>query len=893
MASLDPHVLPVGFPAGIALGALLLLGNRVWPGVWLGALLASAFTPVPWWISLILATGNTLAALVGAVLIRRMMRGRPAFSRASAVFLFALGAALAALVSSTLGTLCASTEGGFSLETLGILWMTWWAGDLLGALVVTPVLLSVSGLGVFKQKPAMIAEGVGVILLLMAASFLLFGWEGHHYPLTFLPVPFVVWAALRFGGTGAALASLVLAGIGLFGTVRGYGPFAEAPLSGSILLLQSFVGSVSLTALLLGAEITQRKRMEAFFSEFVEGTDDLLTRLDVEGRFTYVNPATRRIFGLSPEECLGRSAFDFVHPDDRERTWTTFSESTQRSMRHLKLENRQVSVTGEVHYLQWTVNQHFDSAGEILAITSVGRDITELKRAEAAMSKALSEARNSEAKYRALFESAAIGINLTDTAGRTLESNRALQQVLGYSAEDLRGNTFTAYTHPDDRELDWGLFQELLEGKRDHYQIEKRYYRKDGRMVWARLTVSPIRDAAGRIQQVLGMVEDVTDRKLIEDALRASEGKLRAIIEHAPDVIFIKDLEGRYLLGNPALAQFVGKSTEEILGKTDTALFPGEQAQQFRDDDRRVLDSGRLHVYEEVVRDASGTGRSLYTLKYPYLSPDGRIMGLIGIARDLTVHKRALEEVARRTAERDQARELAHLKDHFLSMISHEMKTPLSLITGYAELLEDQCPAKDAISGIMDGSRRLTEHLNKVLDYSALLSGSLPLYWTEINLSEVLSNVREMMEEDREFQLKGLQLETEIDPGTPPIVGDSRRVTQMVLELLDNAKKFTSAGGRIGVRIRPAGDGVSIEVWDTGCGIRREDLTRIWGAFTQLETEQAMRKGGLGLGLTIVKKLAELHRGRVEVESREGEGSRFTVFLPIEPDHAAAPEVAP
>jgi PAS domain S-box-containing protein len=708
---------------------------------------------------LLLATGNTLAALVGAFLVRRLMRGPPFFTRAAEVYAFVLGAALAAIVSATLGTLGAHWEATLSPDSLGGFWRNRWAGDLLGAMLVTPMLLTAGGLAELTRKPAKIAQGIGVALILVVASFLVFGRAGYHDSLAFLPVPFILWAAFQLGVAGASLACLLVVGIALFGTVRGFGPFVMPPQSDALLLLQAYLGVISLTALVLAAEVSRRKRMEAFFTEFVEGTEDLLTRIDFEGRFTYVNPAARRILGLSPAECRGRSAFEFIHPDDRDRTWDAFVAWRRSRLPSLKIENRVVSRSGEVHDMYWSVSQHFDASGALTSITSIGREIT--------------------------------------------------------------------------------------------------------------------------------------DRKRAEDAMRASEGKLRAIIEHAPDVVFIKDLEGRYLLGNPALARFVGRSLEQVLGETDRALFSKKQAEQFVRDDQRVLSSGRLHSYEEMVRDASGSVRTLLTLKYPYLSPEGQIIGLIGIARDLTLQKRATEEVARRTAERDQARALAHLKDHFLSMISHEMKTPLSLITGYAELLEDQCPGQEAIAGIMDGSRRLTDHLNKVLDYSALLSGSLPLYWTEINLSEVLSNVREMMEDDREFLLKGLQLETTIDPGTPPIVGDSRRVTQMVLELLDNAKKFTPAGGRIGVRIRPEGDGVRMEVWDTGCGIPRDDLARIWEAFTQLETEQAMRKGGLGLGLTIVKKLAELHGGRVEVESQEGQGSRFSVFLPTGPERSASPEDAP
>lgn len=243
-------------------------------------------------------------------------------------------------------------------------------------------------------------------------------------------------------------------------------------------------------------------------------------------------------------------------------------------------------------------------------------------------------------------------------------------------------------------------------------------------------------------------------------------------------------------------------------------------------------------------------------------------------------------QVEERTRELKDALEklksLDRLKDHFLSTISHEMKTPLSLIIGYTELLQEKYPREELLKGLQDGSRRLTSHINNMLDYSALLGGSLPLYKTEVSIPEVTHNALDIMETD--LKLANLQVETHIAPDVPPVCGDSRRITQMILELLDNARKFTPSGGRIGVEVTPADGYVRLVVWDTGIGMKEEDRGRIWEAFTQGETGEAPRKGGLGLGLTIVKKLAELHHGRVAVESRLHQGSRFTIDLPAEPD---------
>lgn len=226
----------------------------------------------------------------------------------------------------------------------------------------------------------------------------------------------------------------------------------------------------------------------------------------------------------------------------------------------------------------------------------------------------------------------------------------------------------------------------------------------------------------------------------------------------------------------------------------------------------------------------------------------------------------------------EQLKTLDRLKDTFLSTISHEMKTPLSLIIGYTELLQDKYPDEELLKGLQDGSRRLSTHINNMLDYSALLGGSLPLYKTEVSIPEVTHNALDIM--DTEFNLANLHVVSHVAPGVPPVCGDSRRITQILLELLDNARKNTPSGGSIGVDVSPHDGDVRIVVWDTGKGIGAEDLERIWQAFTQLETGQSVRQAGLGLGLTIVKKLAELHHGRVAVESHPGKGSRFTIDLP-------------
>jgi signal transduction histidine kinase len=252
----------------------------------------------------------------------------------------------------------------------------------------------------------------------------------------------------------------------------------------------------------------------------------------------------------------------------------------------------------------------------------------------------------------------------------------------------------------------------------------------------------------------------------------------------------------------------------------------------------------------------------------------GLLAGAIAVWQAL-----AARHEARRDLALEEARALGRLKDHFLSSISHEMKTPLSLIKGYAELLEDKYPTEELVVGIQDGARRLEEHISNILDYSALVSGTLPLYLAMADPAELVANVRAGVEDS--FRQAGLTFATTVPPDVPTLRCDERRVVQLLCELLDNARKFTPAGGHVQLRVESDGHVLRFVVSDGGHGIPLAAQERIWEAFSQLETGDASRRGGLGLGLAIVKLLVELHRGRVDVLSEPGRGCRFCVELPL------------
>lgn len=344
----------------------------------------------------------------------------------------------------------------------------------------------------------------------------------------------------------------------------------------------------------------------------------------------------------------------------------------------------------------------------------------------------------------------------------------------------------------------------------------------------------------------------------------------RRMMTDVADAILIHDRKGRILDANRRASANLGYSPLELRTMTVydvEAGLPSETLEAVWDS---VL-SGDVVSMEGCERRRDGSTFPV-EVRLSRILAEGEPV-VVAMIRDVTARHWAGGQ-GTHTAE-----EVKRLKDHFLSTISHELRTPLALIVGYAELLEDTCPqTRDLVAGIQDGCRRLTEHIGRMLDFSALVSGSLDVDRSDLDLPEVVQAAAALMAD--QFQQKGLELVVQAEPGTPTVMGDARRMTQILLELLGNALKVSDPGGTVGIRIAPCGDQARLDVWDTGPGIAPRDLPRIWEAFSQLELDDAFRRGGLGLGLTLVKQLVQLHEGKLGLVSREGKGTVFSLFLP-------------
>jgi PAS domain S-box-containing protein len=399
------------------------------------------------------------------------------------------------------------------------------------------------------------------------------------------------------------------------------------------------------------------------------------------------------------------------------------------------------------------------------------------------------------------------------------------------------------------------------------------------------VTQRPLRSYEVELVSLLGSAfGHLIERKRAENLLLESEARFRQIVENASDIIYRTDAKGYFTYVNPTGLHAMGCSSEaEIIGRHYLDLVLPSMRQELRRSLQRQLLNRIMNTYQEFIAIAVD-GREVWLGQNVQLILSGNeISGCQAVARDITQLKQAQEAIA---ISRDQALEASQLKTQLLSRVSHELRTPLSSVLGYAELLSAEAygtlngEQKVVTKRISDSSRYLTAIINDLLDEAQISSKNITLHNELFSLSTLLENVRART--TVLAQNKSIFLNTEIDPDLPQtLYGDEKRLQQIIINLVGNAIKFTKIGG-VNVRLyTPSPSRWSIQVSDTGSGIPEEDQRYIFDAFRQVNNAITRENRGTGLGLSIVKQLVEIMDGSIQLVSKAGEGSTFTIILPI------------
>ena len=472
-----------------------------------------------------------------------------------------------------------------------------------------------------------------------------------------------------------------------------------------------------------------------------------------------------------------------------------------------------------------------------------------------------------------------------DLNGTILTWNGGAERMFGYREHEVVGRSITILLPEDRLHEEEKILKTLRGGGRiDHFETER--VTKGGRRIHVSLSVSPITDRDGKIIAAAKIARDVTVAR--EAAILRS--RVAAIVESAEDAIVGKDLDGIIISWNAGAERMFGYSAEEVIGKPVLLLLPPERHAE----EARVLATlrrgDRIEHFETVRVRKDGRRIDVSLSVSPIRDDSGRVIGASKIARDITPQKRQHEEretlLRREQSARAAAESATRAKDAFLAMVSHELRTPLSPILAWTRMLRQGALDADktarALETIERNVRAQTQLIDDLLDSSRIVSGKLRLEVRPISLSEVIQRAIDVVRPAADA--KQIRIHSVVDTKTGPISGDADRLQQVIWNLLSNAIKFTPKGGRVQVIVERVNSHVEIAVSDTGKGVAAEFLPHLFEAFRQAEGGADREHGGLGLGLAIARKIAELHGGTIVAESAgKDQGATFTVKLPLVP----------
>jgi len=502
----------------------------------------------------------------------------------------------------------------------------------------------------------------------------------------------------------------------------------------------------------------------------------------------------------------------------------------------------------------------------------------------------------SEERFRTAFEYAPFGMCLSGLDGRFLQVNTVLSQMLGYSQRELLEGAWQTLTYPPDMERSRAALDKFMRHGADSLEFEKRYVHKNGYPIWVRLKISVVRDAHGAPSHFITHVEDIRERKGVEEVLRSSEARLRALVENGLDMVFLVDRHGTVGYVGPTVLRVTGYSEDEITGRSIFEHVHPDHLESCRRALAQTLENSDDTTAGECLHlHKSGCWHWIeFTARNLLDHPDVR--AVVVNARDIDERKHVMAELQQA---KDAAESASKAKSEFLANMSHEIRTPLNGILGFAGLM-----AESGLSGSQRGhneavrasAENLLVVINDILDFSRVEAGQLDLESLDFSVRQcveaALASVQPLASE------KGLATSVEIGDDVPDWVrGDPHRLRQILLNLLGNAVKFTEDGA-VAVRVSLAPDenadagepvgGVSrakiqFAVSDTGVGIPEPQRKLIFQPFRQADGSITRRFGGTGLGLAISRKLVSKMGGRMWLESTEGQGSTFFFIAPLEP----------
>lgn len=899
---------PLWPPAGLALFTFLVAGYRLWPGALLGSLLMAYTHGLPWTPTLVIASGHVVGAMLGAYLLRPPRADfKLGMQRIKDVLeLTGFAGVAATLIASILGTLTLAISGLAPWSQMQLIWFTWWLGDAVGVLVVTPLLLTWRHWRQVRLHPKQAAE-LAVLLGLLGVSawinFYLMTVHELQVPLVlYLMLPFAIWAAVRFRLHGATLVSVLVCVIMLWGTQHGYGAFT--PYSGLDRLLLSivYVAVTSFTALSVAALFAERWQTEKALFESREQYRTLVSTMnqglgvqDKNGVVTYVNDRFCQIVGYTREEIVGKPVTAHIG-EINQALWLELINAR----RFGKTDPYELEVKrkdGRSIYLQVSPQVILDEDGEPAGSFAVYTDITQRKRIETTLS-----------GRREVLERLATGAPLEEvllTLAVTAEQARPDMRCSLMIVEDGRLRVGAAPSLPD-YYVDALHGIEISDGNvscataaytgtriivddvltHPYWYAYRRLAQRAGvRSCWSEPIVSSRGEILGtfamyyheprrpehpdlQFMAATARVASVAiEQRRKEEALRQSEERFRQLAEHIRDVFWMTDADGTPRYISPAYERVWGRSLQSLHEN------PRSWIEAIHPDDRKFIDKGMFirvptedTEQEYRVIHPNGSIRWIRDRAFAIRNEAGEVYRIAGIAEDVTEHRLA-EQQARE--HRDELAHMARLSSvgEMASSLAHELNQPLGAVANYCRaglrLLRTDATNTERVKQALEKASAQAQRAGDIIHHLRDFVRKDARRRACVEMNSVVREAVRLTEAD--IHKNRISLKLELFERLPMVMGDRIQLEQVILNLLRNGMEamvdYNATRRELVVYSRARDERtVQISVRDNGPGLSDESLDRIFNPF------YTTKEGGMGMGLPISRSIIEAHAGHLWAE---------------------------